>query len=373
MSTEEMPIDAMIGRFLDGESEPDDGAALARAMTNDPRVANEVRSLLMIDGLLHQAADTDAAAFTEAVSMTLGAQEEEGADFTQVFANRLQAFTPSSKNRWRRIVQIVGCVAVAACLALIWLGSRPQSHGPEAPVAVMINEVNARFAENGVPAGVNLAAGNYHLQTGTVHLRFASGAEIIVRSPAKFAVIDRMNMSLSAGTLRAVVPVSAQGFAVHTADVRYVDLGTEFGVSVGGLPNESRLHVFEGRVDLKNREGLLLSSFEEGASVRVTGEIRAYRSETRRRVSKRCGNWFGEMARLECAARKRSRAGLLLPLHCRSRRSDGSQRPFLKPAAVGWSYRGRPVGDGRWPGKQALLFDGDGEHVKVEIPARIGN
>ena len=138
------------------------------------------------------------------------------------------------------------------------------------PAAILVNEASARFAENRASGDENFAAGSYQLEAGTVHLRFASGAEVVMRSPARFTIIDRMNMALHEGSLRAVVPSSAAGFSVHASDVRYEDLGTEFGVSVG-KPGESQLHVFEGRVDLKTPQGKLLSSVEVGESVRVTG------------------------------------------------------------------------------------------------------
>src|SRR5207244_4035649 len=162
------------------------------------------------------------------------------------------------------------CVAAAVCLAWIWLANESNSYGPDAPVAVMVNEANARFAANGSPSGVYFSPGSYHLEAGTVHLRFASGAEVVMRSPARFTIIDRMNMALTEGALRAIVPSAAHGFSVYASDVRYEDLGTEFGVSIGNKPGESQLHVFEGRVDLKTRQGKLLSSVEVGESVRVT-------------------------------------------------------------------------------------------------------
>ena len=87
MVPEEMPIDQAIGRFLDGEAEPHDGPALAKAMVADAGFAAEMRRLLVIDGLLHQAADADPAAFAESISTSLAA-EDDGAKFTQAVAER---------------------------------------------------------------------------------------------------------------------------------------------------------------------------------------------------------------------------------------------------------------------------------------------
>src|SRR4051812_36816791 len=98
MAPEEMPIDQALGRFLDGEPEPEDGPLLARAMAQDSGCAREVRRLLTIDCLLCQAADVDPAAFAESVSARLAA-EEDGAQFTQTVSDRLQAAAPVSRAR----------------------------------------------------------------------------------------------------------------------------------------------------------------------------------------------------------------------------------------------------------------------------------
>src|SRR5438067_2538284 len=98
MAPEEMPLDQAIARFLDGEPEPEDGPALALAMAQNCRFAHEMRRLLTIDGLLHQAADANPAAFVESVSTRLAA-EDDGAVFTQAVLGRLQGVAPASGPR----------------------------------------------------------------------------------------------------------------------------------------------------------------------------------------------------------------------------------------------------------------------------------
>jgi anti-sigma factor RsiW len=66
-------IELALCRFLDGEPEPDDGAALAAAMAKDDRLADEVCRLLVVDDLLRQAVELDPAAFAEALQTRLAA------------------------------------------------------------------------------------------------------------------------------------------------------------------------------------------------------------------------------------------------------------------------------------------------------------
>lgn len=374
MSPEEKPIDDALGRFVDGEPEPQDGPALAKAMAEDAELAEEVRRVLVLDGLLHQAADADPDGFAEAISTSLAA-EDDAAQFTRAVADRLQATVPLAGRRRRWLPWIL---AVAACIALgavgVWLTVEPTPQPIDPPVvvtgpaAILVNEASARFAQNGAPSDGNFAAGSYQLEGGAVHLRFTSGAEVVMRSPARFTIIDRLNMELNEGSLRAVVPSSAAGFSIHASDVRYEDLGTEFGVSVG-KPGESLLHVFEGRVDLKTPQGKLLSSVEVGESVRVTGD-RVEPTKLEHPEQFPTAATIGQEKWIQWRERLEKDRSLVCyyPFV-----QDAADRTLLKDHAPNEvRINGRIAGarwvTGRWPDKQALLFDRDGDHVKVEIP-----
>jgi len=366
-----MPLDHAIGRFLDGEPEPEDGPVLARTMVQDCRFAHEMRRLLTIDGFLHQTADADPAAFAEAIETRIAA-EDDGVPFTQAIADRLQAVAPVSGGRRRWLpwtIAIAACMVAAASLGWAWLTGESTPHRANLAVAVLVNEANARFAENASPTGVCFAPGRYLLQSGAVHLRFASGAEVVMRSPASFTIIDAMNMALTEGALRAVVPSSAHGFSVHASDVRYEDLGTEFGVSVGKQPGESQLHVFEGRVELKTRQGKLLSSVEVGESVRVTGG-KVEQTELKHLEQFPTAATIGLEKWLSWRARLEKDPALLCYYPFIPEPADPAVLKDHAPNGPGLDGRieGARWVTGRWPGKQALLFDRDGDKVKVEIP-----
>jgi Concanavalin A-like lectin/glucanases superfamily len=370
MAPEENTIDQAIGRFLDGEAEPDDGPALAHAMAQDSRIAHEVRRLLTIDGLLHQTADVDSVAFSESIQTRLSA-EDDGALFTQAVTNRIQTSVPlpAVRRGWLRWAVVSVACFTAASFAVIWLATQSTSRSPDLPVAVLVNEANALFAENAAPTGGHFSPGTFRLQAGTVHLRFASGAEVVMRSPAQFTIVDAMNMALIEGALRAVVPASAHGFSVLASDVRYEDLGTEFGVSVGKQPGESQLHVFEGRVDLKTRQGRLLSSVEVGESVRVSGG-KVEKTELDQLENFPTAGTIGMEKWLRWSERAEKDPSLLCYYPFIPDAADGAllkDHAFNRPSLDGRISGARWV-TGRWPGKQALLFDRDGDHVAVDVP-----
>src|SRR5690606_15069980 len=70
------------------------------------------------------------------------------------------------------------------------------------------------------------------LESGTIEIRYDSGARVVVDGPAKFALETSSRGRLERGALLAVVPRRAIGFTVVTPTVRIVDLGTRFGVTV---------------------------------------------------------------------------------------------------------------------------------------------
>ena len=71
-----------------------------------------------------------------------------------------------------------------------------------------------------------------------------------MEGPATFSIVDELNMNLTQGKVRAVIPQSAHGFTVHTEDADFVDLGTEFFVSANPVKKLSQVDVLSGEVNV---------------------------------------------------------------------------------------------------------------------------
>ena len=85
------------------------------------------------------------------------------------------------------------------------------------------------------------------LKKGLIKIEFNSGATVNLQGPAKFRLNSPMSVTMLTGVSTFHVPPSATGFAVETAAVKIVDLGTRFGVSIEGKESTS-VHVFKGKV-----------------------------------------------------------------------------------------------------------------------------
>ena len=98
--------------------------------------------------------------------------------------------------------------------------------------------------------GQGMVAGAFELRAGYAEVKFVSGAAVVVRGPAAFAIDSPMHMKLIGGSLTTEVPAAAHGFTVEVPGASVVDLGTEVGVAVNA-GRESHVEVFKGKAEVE--------------------------------------------------------------------------------------------------------------------------
>ena len=169
------------------------------------------------------------------------------------------------------VLTLLLAIGLPSIVLLVLLIDLPRQPVPPAPVAagpehvapaqpvVLVAKITQSSQtvwekEDGdLTPGTNLAAGRVlQLREGLAELTFNDGAQVILRGPATFRIDDRGSGFLSAGSLAATVPPKASGFTIQTPLASVVDLGTEFGVSVG-TDGTCETHVFMGQVELGTR------------------------------------------------------------------------------------------------------------------------
>ncbi|BDS05179.1 hypothetical protein NT6N_02190 [Oceaniferula spumae] len=92
---------------------------------------------------------------------------------------------------------------------------------------------------------------------GVVELTFETGVKSVIMAPADLTLHERDRLYMRQGRGWFHIPSEATGFTVLTADLKVVDLGTEFGV-VTNPDEDDEVHVFEGRVQVTSLKGRLL-------------------------------------------------------------------------------------------------------------------
>ena len=235
--------------------------------------------------------------------------------------------------------------------------------------ALLVDEAGAEFAAGRGPDGVRFGPGEYELLKGVVHLRFAQGADLVLASPARLDVTDSLHTRLAYGNVRVIAPPSARGFTVATPAADYVDLGTEFGLRVERGDGASDLYVFDGQVNVEDsRSGKVLSEVFEGKSSRHVYGVIGEAPELSADDFPTPGT-IGFVRWQEYEQRLRQDRGLLAFFPFR-RTADESLLMNAQNSHVVADGRvtGARWASGRWPGKEALLFDRDSDFVQIDIP-----
>ncbi|MEM7314375.1 MAG: iron dicitrate transport regulator FecR, partial [Planctomycetota bacterium] len=126
----------------------------------------------------------------------------------------------------------------------------PTSEG----VALVTRLVDVRWAadQNPLEVGDALSPGRLAIDAGYAQIEFFCGATVVVEGPAELDLRSPLLAQVRSGRLRAQVPPAARGFSLVVDDMKVVDLGTEFGLSVSS--EGANVQVFDGEVEIQQPE-----------------------------------------------------------------------------------------------------------------------
>jgi hypothetical protein len=238
----------------------------------------------------------------------------------------------------------------------------------------------------------------YSLASGLMEITYDTGAKVILQGPVTYEVESKNGGFMAVGKLTGKIETpQAKGFAVRTPTALVTDLGTEFGVEVGN-DDRTHSHVFQGIVDVQplaahgvSGKAMRLTVNESAVVERQAGiaspTIRRVavnptsfiRSEQFAKASKgppqsnrnaAFERWWAYSQQL------RRDPSLLAYYDFQQRKGDPTVLPNV--AANGDSSRDGRIENARWtngriPGKQALVFNGLNDTVRVTIPQTTGD
>jgi hypothetical protein len=186
--------------------------------------------------------------------------------FNELSARRLTT-RRSPPGRFRLLPRLrrAWWVGLAACLLVLssgisllrfggavrWLraGGPSGVRASGANVAWLVNAQNCQWAGALGQPGRDMRAGKLlRLERGLAEVEFDKGARVILQGPAGMELVSGSAARLVYGTITVRVPGPARGFTVLSPRGKVVDLGTEFGLSVGQR-GETTVHVFTGEVE----------------------------------------------------------------------------------------------------------------------------
>jgi hypothetical protein len=313
-------LETLIHRYLDGTISAEEMTTLNAALLADESARREFSELLNLDSAIA----ATAARWTK----------------KDTLPRKVIAFPKAA--RW---LALAACVALFAGSGWWW-----QARG------VFATAVKDAGVEE-LSAGAKLRSQSYIFKAGTVELRTALGARVVIEAPAEFRFESAQRLHLRRGRLAADVPPAANGFTVVTPSGDAVDLGTQFGVDVPEK-GAAEIHVFEGEVIAKATGAGEGKSLRGGDAVTMNPGVSDAR-ELRSSAFIQLDEVTGLAAGLAAGQRNRSEAALAML------RKDPSLIALLDFES-GESHPGvfRTV-QGRWPGSRAPEFVAVGDHLKL--------
>ena len=148
---------------------------------------------------------------------------------------------------WLPLKLLAAAALVLLCVGVGWqLAARPGTAEPQ-EVAWLVNAQNCQWAEDTEPTGAMRAGSVLRVERGLAEIHFRSGARVVLEGPASLELLSANGARLLRGKLSAKVPEPAVGFEILSPQGKVVDLGTEFGISVGD-DGATDVSVFAGKV-----------------------------------------------------------------------------------------------------------------------------
>ena len=237
-------------------------------------------------------------------------------------------------------------------------------------------------AQQALEVGDALLPGRLAIHSGYAQVEFFCGATVVLEGPAELDLKSPTLARVVNGRLRAQVPPAARGFSLEVEDMKVVDLGTEFGLSV--TPDGADVQVFDGEIELHKPDSQLQRLHSGQAIVR--------NSEGEFRETPATPDSFIDIAALESRA-----TGQRIVRYERWKKwSDTLRRDprlvayYAFDQAEGWNRRlasslepanseldGAIVGahrvPGRWSTKSGLEFKRPGDRLRVQIPGNFSS
>ena len=316
--------------------------------------------------------------------------EAQIAEATTIYLATRQPPPPPA---WRQPWTMAAAAAVVAGLFLISLMTQPErnrvaqedsSNAMDNSVAVLTDSIGATFGSAGMQPtrGDLLPKGKLKLEGGIARIQFYSGAEVILEAPVEFELRGENLASCTSGNFRASVPPSAQGFTVLSPKVEMVDLGTEFGASIG-IAGATEVHVFEGEVEVydsntgRAQDGRSLLTAGYGLKIAADGIRTDMLADNMAFISE---DEVLQRMRLHATDRhdawQRYSAESIdtnpdVMLHFPFVSNNLENNELLDSSEIGGRCDGTIIGSkwvsGRWPGKRALEFDRPSDRVRIKL------
>ena len=275
-------------------------------------------------------------------------------------------------------------VVLTGRLIQLEMANQPKEEATSHGVALVTQLIDVVWAknQNAVEVGTALPPGRLAIKSGFAQVEFFCGATLIIEGPADLDILSETLARVRSGRLRAQVPPAACGFSLEVDDMKVVDLGTEFGLTVSA--EGADVQVFDGEVELypaaqkkqhlQAGQALVRTPAGDFKKSKVTPEqyldIAALESRAQGQNSARYEQW-------KAWSEKLRRDPRLITYFTFDQNDEWERRLKCDLLPENSELDGAIVGaksvPGRWKSKRALEFKQPGDRVRVQIPGEYGS
>ncbi|MCU0797705.1 MAG: FecR domain-containing protein [Akkermansiaceae bacterium] len=337
--------DEILARWLEGELSDEESAAWKRKLERDPELRKRAITQARLHGMLGVAMEDEFTTARRTGEWLEKCREIEREEFVGSVLGRVKR---RQQGRFAAAAAVIFAIGLAC-----WVSLRPDEIGR----VVRMETVEWRGQ---APQDFELEAGSrFQFLRGLVELELGGRGRMIVEGPADLEILGPLKSRLHEGRVTMRVEESGHGYQLETPRGKVVDLGTEFGVSVGEHRVET--HVLEGAVE----------AYPAGGEKLLLGKDDAVRFEERsvERIDADLGSFYTLLPP--------QRAGLMRSVHwpLETEGRDGSDAPEVRGySASDWEMvpgahepGSRPVPVEGVFGK-AMAFDGRGGYMASRFP-----
>lgn len=236
----------LISGYLDGELTDEEVRRLSESLESDEESLDQLVWNSFIHSQLLEWMDHESVQDHE---LAAACAVDDGSDKVSLSTSASRGGAGRAPARLWPIWSAAAALLVAAGISALtyFAAARPVI------VAQLTDAAGCRWegAQTKIPAGTFLHDGQeLELVRGNAVITFESGAKVWLEGPTSLRLDSPMEAHLLNGRIAAKVPTQARGFAVTSSLARFVDLGTEFTLSLAA-EESFELHVFDGLVELQ--------------------------------------------------------------------------------------------------------------------------
>lgn len=182
-------------------------------------------------------------------------------------AQESKRYFPLISNAWTHIAAISATAALVLCSQYYGYTNDSNSTQPRYTAnngsnplkmytATVVQEVDCVWGDKEHPiyVGQRLSNEELVLNRGVAEIRFDSGVTIVIEAPSQISIESPSSALLTSGKVVLKGGEAEITFSLHTPTATLIDIGTEYGVSVGPT-GKTEVHVFEGEVAAALRIG----------------------------------------------------------------------------------------------------------------------